>query len=210
MTRLKGRRETKKTQTREKILLAASELFFAQDFSKVKTKEIAERVQVSMGSVFFYFSSKDKLGFAVIERALEHYKEFIPLHEDIDSRKILGTFIEKSLEISYEKPGFIRMLIHLLLLLDGEEKSETHRRLEEVTTNNFLPYIETVVNVFVDLKVENPKMKAVMLLALIDGLSVYMAYNERIAKMNMSLSEVIGEYQDFKGVILDTFIPKEE
>lgn len=210
MTRLKGRRETKKTLTKEKILQAASELFFAQDFSKVNTKEIAERAQVSKGSVFFHFSSKEKLGLAVIERALEHYKEFIPLNEDLDSRKIVEIFIDKSLEISYEKPGFIRMLIHLLLHLDGDENNETNRWLEEITTNTFLPYIDAIVNVFVDLKVENPKIKAVMLLALIDGLSVYMAYNERIAKMNMSLSEVIGEYQDFKAVILDTFIPKEE
>lgn len=72
MTEL-GRRERKKLQTRQSIADAALELFLARGFDDVGVKEIADRADVSVTTLFKHFPSKESLLFdedAEMESAL--------------------------------------------------------------------------------------------------------------------------------------------
>ena len=72
MTEL-GRRERKKLQTRQSIADAAVELFLARGFDDVGVKEIADRADVSVTTLFKHFPSKEALLFdedAEMESAL--------------------------------------------------------------------------------------------------------------------------------------------
>lgn len=72
MTEL-GRRERKKLQTRQSIADAALELFLARGFDDVGVKEIADRADVSVTTLFKHFPSKEALLFdedAEMESAL--------------------------------------------------------------------------------------------------------------------------------------------
>lgn len=62
MTEL-GRRERKKLQTRQSIADAALELFLARGFDDVGVKEIADRADVSVTTLFKHFPSKEALLF---------------------------------------------------------------------------------------------------------------------------------------------------
>ncbi|MGI5503989.1 TetR/AcrR family transcriptional regulator [Lentzea sp. CA-135723] len=62
MTEL-GRRERKKLQTRQSIAEAALELFLARGFDDVGVKEIADRADVSVTTLFKHFPSKEALLF---------------------------------------------------------------------------------------------------------------------------------------------------
>lgn len=62
MTEL-GRRERKKLQTRQSIADAALELFMARGFDDVGVKEIADRADVSVTTLFKHFPSKESLLF---------------------------------------------------------------------------------------------------------------------------------------------------
>ncbi|MEU0877615.1 helix-turn-helix domain-containing protein [Lentzea sp. NPDC005914] len=62
MTEL-GRRERKKLQTRQSIADAALELFMARGFDDVGVKEIADRADVSVTTLFKHFPSKEALLF---------------------------------------------------------------------------------------------------------------------------------------------------
>ncbi len=62
MTEL-GRRERKKLQTRQSIADAALELFLARGFDDVGVKEIADRADVSVTTLFKHFPSKESLLF---------------------------------------------------------------------------------------------------------------------------------------------------
>lgn len=72
MTEL-GRRERKKLQTRQSIADAALELFLARGFDDVGVKEIADRADVSVTTLFKHFPGKEALLFdedAEMESAL--------------------------------------------------------------------------------------------------------------------------------------------
>lgn len=56
-----GKREEQKEKRREEILAAGLELFIRKGYSATKIKEIADHVGMSVGLLFHYFESKEKL-----------------------------------------------------------------------------------------------------------------------------------------------------
>ena len=58
-----GRRERKKAETRSSIARAALELFLAHGFDEVSIRQIAERADVAVATVFAHFPGKEALVF---------------------------------------------------------------------------------------------------------------------------------------------------
>src|SRR4051794_119701 len=65
-----SRSERKKAKTASAILDAAEFLFRLRGFQTTTVDEIAERADVSVGSVYVHFENKANLYFALVERAL--------------------------------------------------------------------------------------------------------------------------------------------
>jgi TetR/AcrR family transcriptional repressor of nem operon len=59
------------TGTREQIVDAASRLVHVRGFNNTSVDEILRESGVGKGNFYYYFRSKDELGFAVLERGLE-------------------------------------------------------------------------------------------------------------------------------------------
>ena len=60
------RREKEKLERRKSILIAARELFYEKGYQTTTVEEIAEAADVSKGTVYLYFSSKDELYVSVV------------------------------------------------------------------------------------------------------------------------------------------------
>lgn len=60
---------------REKLLEAARELIHQQGYRHTTLAEIAERSEVPLGNVYYYFKTKDDLAAAVIKEHLESFSE---------------------------------------------------------------------------------------------------------------------------------------
>lgn len=67
------RRGRKERNTREKILTAAIQLFWAKGFGETSLSDVIESAQVNPGSFYYFFKSKENLLIAVLER----YKELL-------------------------------------------------------------------------------------------------------------------------------------
>jgi TetR/AcrR family transcriptional repressor of nem operon len=66
------------TNTREQILKAASRLVHVQGFNNTSVDDILKECGVGKGNFYYYFKSKDELGFAIPDRSLERFsKELI-------------------------------------------------------------------------------------------------------------------------------------
>ncbi|MER8185214.1 helix-turn-helix domain-containing protein [Kitasatospora sp. NPDC094015] len=63
MTESTGRRERKKAQTRQSLADAALELFLERGYDQVGVKDIADRADVSVTTLFKHFSGKEALVF---------------------------------------------------------------------------------------------------------------------------------------------------
>ena len=67
-----GLRERKKQRTREAIATVALELFAARGYQQTTVAEIAEAAEVSKGTLFAYFPSKEEIVFADTAPLREH------------------------------------------------------------------------------------------------------------------------------------------
>lgn len=62
-----GRVERKRDRRIQEIVTAAAELFGAHGYDAVSLEDVADRLDVTKGSLYYYFSSKDELVTAAIE-----------------------------------------------------------------------------------------------------------------------------------------------
>jgi AcrR family transcriptional regulator len=67
-------------RTRAQVLEAAAELFAARGYRGTSVKDVAERVGMTKGAVYFHFPSKESLAVAVVE---EHYARWPAAMEEI-------------------------------------------------------------------------------------------------------------------------------
>jgi AcrR family transcriptional regulator len=65
------RKEREKQARREAIMASAQELFFAKGFNATTMDEIAQRTELSKGTLYLYFGSKEELYVTVMSKGLE-------------------------------------------------------------------------------------------------------------------------------------------
>lgn len=68
------RKERERQQRRQEIIEAAEEVFFSEGFEKSTMDEIAEQAELSKGTLYLYFKSKEDLHMEVAHRALSMLK----------------------------------------------------------------------------------------------------------------------------------------
>jgi TetR/AcrR family transcriptional repressor of nem operon len=64
---------TRTSDKREKLLSAARELIYQQGYRQTTLSEIAQRSDVPLGNVYYYFKTKDEIAAAVIKEHLESF-----------------------------------------------------------------------------------------------------------------------------------------
>jgi len=74
------------TSTRENILDAASRLVHLRGFNNTSVEEILKQCGVGKGNFYYYFKSKDELGFAILERSLERFSAEL-IEKSFDPKK---------------------------------------------------------------------------------------------------------------------------
>ena len=70
-----ARREKEKLQRRNDILAAAEELFDEKGFESTTIAEIARKTELSKGTIYLYFQSKDELLLAVCVKGIAGFRE---------------------------------------------------------------------------------------------------------------------------------------
>ena len=75
----------KRAEKEQKIIDAAEIVFLAVGYANAKMEEVAAQANVSKGTVYFYFDTKENLYMAVTYRAINTLNEF--LYRTMDSRK---------------------------------------------------------------------------------------------------------------------------
>ena len=70
-----ARREREKQQRRIEILEAAEELFDQKGFESTTIEEVARRTELSKGTIYLYFKSKDELLLAVCVKGIAGFRE---------------------------------------------------------------------------------------------------------------------------------------
>src|ERR1700722_12931872 len=62
---------TKENQSKERILAAAKELFLSRGYAATTVDAICEKAELTKGSFYYSFASKEDLGIAVLDWSLQ-------------------------------------------------------------------------------------------------------------------------------------------
>ena len=108
------RKEREKIQRRNTIIDAAEAIFFKQGIENASMDEIAQAAELSKGTVYLYFKSKDELyrtiilrGFIILKRQL---KEAAHAHET--GYQNVRAISEAYIKFSYEHKGYFDAILY--------------------------------------------------------------------------------------------------
>ena len=75
------------TQSKERILAAAKELFLTRGYAATTVDAICEKAELTKGSFYYFFDSKEDLGLAVLDWSLRRSAQMLASGP---SRRICG------------------------------------------------------------------------------------------------------------------------
>ena len=108
---------------REMIISTSRELFAINGFENTKVEDITKAMNISKGSFYTYFKTKEEVLFEVMEKAYVEYEEILStIDKHQDQKDIMKDFFKKR-KMMYRKYGNIREII-IKLLLSEEPNTE--------------------------------------------------------------------------------------
>jgi len=92
--------------TEEKIKLAASKVFTRKGFSETTTRDIATVAGIPLGSLHYYYRTKEKLFQVVSQEAMQEFAKIMDeiFRDDIPLREKIHQFVHRHIDFFIEKP----------------------------------------------------------------------------------------------------------
>jgi AcrR family transcriptional regulator len=108
---IQERKAREKRARQELILNAAQKVFLAKGFEQTTIEDIAEQAELSKGTLYLYFKSKEDLYVAVFLNGLEHtYQQISALRDDFrttDPDVLLKKLLDMYYNFFHQSPEFI-------------------------------------------------------------------------------------------------------
>jgi AcrR family transcriptional regulator len=120
---IRNPKQSRSIEMKEKILDSAFQLFCEKGYYKTTTNEIAQRADVSIGSLYSYFKDKDTVFFEILDKY--HDKYDMTKNETINNPELLKTDFR----------SFLHTLINTLIKVH-EDSKELNRELNILSYNN--------------------------------------------------------------------------
>lgn len=118
---------------RERILLAAVEVFTRQGYNRARMEEIAETAGIGKGTLYEYFDSKVQLFHEMIIRSWDEYSDSFTadaIHE-LSFEETIREIVKGHFTFSKEKKKLARILFWDTEIMDEELKQWMYKRRKE-------------------------------------------------------------------------------
>src|SRR5215204_2122223 len=128
-----------KSEVREKIIESAVECFARTGFDRTKMDDIANLSDVSKGTLYLYFKSKEDLFYGICQNSLKKVKEqvngmLITKENLVSDAERFYDYFQKGIN-PYQKYGFIRNVCY------GDPKSEAKKGTNAASSKSTSGYI---------------------------------------------------------------------
>jgi AcrR family transcriptional regulator len=141
------RRRKEKENRKNAILKAARKLFFERGFKSVTVDLIAAKAEVSKGSIYLYFDSKEEIYTQILISAnIERHREI----ESFAKREgtagdLLLTFAKEYIQFFFENKELFRILMTFMLHADNMNLTEDQNTQLIHTTNENIRVISEIL-----------------------------------------------------------------
>ncbi len=142
----------KKENTKEKLLKASKVLFSEKSFSDITTREIADKANVNLSAIRYYFSSKENLFIEVIRALFNElrgeYRDFMADIDDVVSRdgailklKVFINDFTKLMSLP-RVPNPTKMMCREVLAMNNKNKKMCNEMIKIITEEFLRPFHE--------------------------------------------------------------------
>lgn len=121
------RKEREKLQRREDIIDAAEKVFFEKGIDNATMDDVAEKVELSKGTLYLYFKSKTELHFAICLRALIMMKEIFAVAVDITKTAVenLISIGQAYVQFAQNHANYFKVMMHFEGISEEDYKNCT-------------------------------------------------------------------------------------
>lgn len=108
------RKKREKQQRRIEIISAAENVFFSKGFDNSTMDDIAEKVELSKGTLYLYFKSKDELLLIIVKKAFVKLHELFVEHtsKENDGISKIGATGEAFIRFFFEYEDYYNVIKH--------------------------------------------------------------------------------------------------
>lgn len=141
------RRRKEKENRKNAILKAARKLFFDRGFKSVTVDLIAAKAEVSKGSIYLYFDSKEEIYTQILISAnIERHKEIENFaKKEGTASELLLTFARDYIDFFFENKELFRILMTFMLHADNMNLTEDQNTQLIHTTNENIRVISEIL-----------------------------------------------------------------
>jgi len=113
-----SRRKRHQNARREQIVSAAARVFAEKGYHRATTQDIAQEAEVSEGTIYNYFTSKDELLLAIVNRLgdLQDLEERLSNATAGDARSLMNTILHERLEFTQQNFDMLRATLSEILV----------------------------------------------------------------------------------------------
>ncbi len=201
---------TKREEKEIDILNSAERAFSEHGYDNTKMEDIASRISISKGLVYFYYNSKENLYMALTYRAMHKMNDLFysvyHAHQDEKGLEAVVTLVRAYMDFLDENPFFLELLLNYTRLVRSSNQ-KTNQLTESMKNSIYFRKIKDIHNIPItifqeeitrgqnDGSINNPRSPNLMYMtmwSLIVGFSQLKsaaAQNNRMTMYHINLSE---------------------
>jgi AcrR family transcriptional regulator len=144
---LEDRRKREKDQRRSAILKAARKLFFEKGFRYVTVENIARKAELSKGSIYLYFSSKEEIYTQILLNDIDKFnkKSSLIFQNGKSAAELVMDFAFIYVDFFLNDRELFRIMMTFMLHTEDMNLAETVNQHIIEVTNNTVKIIETIL-----------------------------------------------------------------
>jgi len=164
--RTKVQFEEIRQKSRENIEKIALELFAIKGYHATSISQIAEKAGISKGLLYNYYNSKEHLLDSVIMKVYDEIMRIVQMAENLPAEKQIEQMIIQTIDHLKKNTTFWRLYLFLV------HQSDVQKKLEALYEKMRDEYMEYIVKLFQEMGSKNPRMEALMLGTMFDGVGL--------------------------------------
>jgi AcrR family transcriptional regulator len=144
---LEDRRKREKDQRRSAILNAARKLFFEKGFRYVTVENIARKAELSKGSIYLYFRSKEEIYTQILLNDIDKFnkKSSLIFQNGKSAVELVMDFAFTYVDFFLNDRELFRIMMTFMLHTEDMNLAETVNQHIIEVTNNTVKIIETIL-----------------------------------------------------------------
>ena len=127
------RKEREKQKRRKAILNAAEKIFFAENGDKGTMDDVAEKVELSKGTLYLYFKNKNDLQFAIAEKGVGILTEYFSkvLNPELKGREQLSDLGDEFVRFVENYPRHFELILRFEVTEPQQQDNQNNKLLME-------------------------------------------------------------------------------